>query len=107
MEDYKTPISIVVKEPGKNPEQRNIENTLEAFQALVGGYIESLTMGEDWMVICNEEGALPPALPYNCDVCGIDFVGTIALVGYKGEHFYDFPCDLAQLHLVMPELWQE
>ena len=30
-------------------------------------------------------------LPHNCEVCGIDFVGTIVFAGVVGEDFADFP----------------
>lgn len=30
-------------------------------------------------------------LPYNCNICGIDFVGTIIVIGADGEDFCDVP----------------
>lgn len=35
-----------------------IENTLEGFQAAVGGYIETVTPCSDLTIVCNEEGRL-------------------------------------------------
>lgn len=80
-------ILVVIKEPGKAPAvEPMFENTLESFQAAVGGYIETVTLATDLIIICNEEGRLL-GLPHNCNVCGVDFCGTILAVGSKGEDF--------------------
>lgn len=51
-------ISVLVKEPGKPSEAREIENTLEAFQTIVGGHIEALRIRDDLCCYVNEEGKL-------------------------------------------------
>lgn len=51
-------IRVIVKEPGKPAEQREIENNLETLQELVGGYIEDVHIGSNILVIVNEEGKL-------------------------------------------------
>lgn len=40
-------IRVLVKEPGKEAELREIPNTLEDLQCIVGGYIETVTFAED------------------------------------------------------------
>lgn len=66
----------------------NISPSLKNLQKTVGGYIECVTLGlYDWgniHIICNEEGRLD-GLEYNCEVCGIDFVGTIIVAAANGE----------------------
>ena len=89
----KDEIKIYVKEPFSKAVLRTVPNTLEALQELVGGYIETVTVATDLVIICNEEGRLMD-LPYNCEVCGVPFVGTILFVGVDGEDFTDCP-DLA------------
>lgn len=80
-------IMVVIKEPGKAPVVEPLfSNTLKAFQEAVGGYIETVTLASDLVIICNEEGRLF-GLPSNCRVCGVDFVGTVVAVGRKGENF--------------------
>ena len=80
-------ILICVKEPGENPRVEPLfDNTLEAFQKAVGGYIETVTIAEDLVLICNEEGRLR-GLPYNATICGVPFVGTVLAVGVKGDEF--------------------
>ena len=62
------------------------DNDLKAFQEAVGGYIETVTVATDLVIICNEEGRLQ-GLPWNCTVFCVDFVGTIVVAGVKGEEF--------------------
>lgn len=83
-------ISVLIKEPGKKPRRESIPNTLEALQKVVGGYIETVTFASDVVIICNEEGRLKN-LPYNCNLFGIPFVGTIIFAGVDGEDFADLP----------------
>lgn len=86
----KEKISVFVKEPGRLPRLQTVRNTLEALQTVVGGYIETLTLATDLVIVCNEEGRLQ-GLPYNCELCGAELYGTIILAGVAGEDFADFP----------------
>lgn len=83
-------MKAIRKKTGCAPEVIEVENTLKALQDEVGGYIETVTLASDAVVICNEEGRLC-GLPYNCRFVGVDFVGTILVVGTKGEEFCDVP----------------
>ena len=78
------------RKPGEICEEIEIENTLEALQREVGGYIEIFPLSADCCVICNEEGKLQ-GLPYTCRIRGEEFVGTILVVGIDGEEFCDAP----------------
>jgi len=72
-------------------EIREIENTLEAFQEIVGGYIETFTFSTDVVLVINEDGRLM-GLPVNRDFCGRRFVGPMVFVGYDDEgEFTDLP----------------
>ena len=99
-------IRAIIKEPHEPAREELIENTLDTFQRLVGGYIETVTLGADWTVICNEEGRLE-GLPYNMELCGVDFVGPIVLVGVRDDEFTDFPIFVEELMRVTPELFEE
>ena len=80
-------IKVYVKKPGKPLEAWKIHNTLEAMQQVVGGYIETVTVATDLVIVCNEEGRLI-GLPYNCTIAGgCDFVGTIFFVGKFRDEF--------------------
>lgn len=79
-------MKAVRKRPGEAPEIVEIENTLEALQAEVGGLIESLQIATDCTLLVNEEGKLQGLKP-NMWFCGDILVGTILAVGVKGEDF--------------------
>ena len=52
-------IRVLYVQPGKYPEERFIEHTLAAMQALVGGDIEAVYPWEDnACVVCDDEGKL-------------------------------------------------
>ena len=86
-------MKILVVEPMKPCEVREIPDTLEAMQALVGGYIQAVyPFQEEVAVICNEEGRNLD-LPYNrplMDESGLPYdivCGTFFMAGVSGEHF--------------------
>ena len=56
-------LRIVLKKVGEIPEIMNIENTLEAKQKLVGGLIEVVSVTDNILLICNEEGKLENLFP--------------------------------------------
>lgn len=97
-------ISAMVKRPGEPPRHVNISNNLEALQKNVEGYIETFTLADDLVIICNEEGRLM-GLQDNCRICDEDFVGTILIVGIEGEEFADLPCGWNMLKKMFPLLW--
>lgn len=81
-------LRIVLKKVGKNPEVMNIENTLEAKQKLVDGLIEVVSITNEILLICNEEGKLdnlPPNLLFDYDYIAGDcfFIGD----DYKNGDF--------------------
>ena len=49
-------INVLLIEPGKYPKQIEIEDTLEAMQETVGGYIEEyMPFDDEIAIVCNEE----------------------------------------------------
>lgn len=97
-------ISVFIKEPGKVPRHVNISATLENLQKVVGGYIETVTLADDFVVICNEEGRLLGLEPC-CEVCGINFVGPVIFAGRYGDDFCDVPIGFDELRREFPDLW--
>ena len=97
-------ITIMRKRPGEAPAFVEIENTLEALQHEVGGYIEPFTIMKDLTILCNDEGKII-GLPYNCKLFGEVFVGTILFVGVRGEHFTNVPMDEKKAKRLFPSLW--
>lgn len=98
-------ISVIIKQPGRVPYKTAISPTLKNLQQTVGGYIETVTIAEDAVIICNEEGRLL-GMPHNCNVMGIDFVGPIVFAGVSGEDFADFPIDFQSFKQMFRGLWE-
>ena len=85
-------IKVLYKEPGKRAEVKEIDNTLEALQEAVGGYIETLTLDHDLVVVCNEEGKLR-GMDYNATVAFEDIAGPFLALGVDADEFADCPVD--------------
>lgn len=81
-------MKAILKNPGEQPQIVDIDNTLEALQAAVGGYIETVTVASDACIVCNENGRLLN-LPFNCKLCSRVFVGPVLIVGVNGDEFTD------------------
>lgn len=79
---------IVIKKPGEPAEARNVPNTLDEWQRLVGGYIEVVTLTPHLLMIVNEEGKLLD-LPNNFTWHGDPIKGNAIFVGAKDDEFFD------------------
>ncbi len=96
-------------EPGKKPILSEIDNTLAAMQAYVGGYIETVTCDNGMVVIVNEEGQWLD-LPENCYLrllhraFRLPIRGNALVVRYAADMF--MPVTRADLHPVM-EAWKD
>jgi uncharacterized protein DUF3846 len=86
-------IQVVIVEPDKKPYKKTIDNSLEAMQAIVGGYIENVRIastqkGAMVSLIVNEEGKLI-GLPVNRVIRGRGgqdiLVGTFFVTASNGE----------------------
>lgn len=90
-------IRVIVKNPGQVAEVREVENTLEALQELVEGWIEVLPMANGVYALVNEEGA-DRELPQNTGLVGYGMIcGPIVLVGRDGDEFADVPRFMREL----------
>lgn len=98
-------ITVLVKHPGHPPHMVMVKNELEPLQKLVSGYIETVTICSDLVLICNEDGLLR-GLPDNCQLCGMQLVGTIILAGVDGEEFDSCPLTISQAKKLFPQLWE-
>lgn len=99
----KEAIHVIIKNPGRRAEPREIPNTLEELQGIVGGYIETVRFASDCLIICNEEGKLRNMEP-NLFLCGELFVGPIILCGVDGEEFDDIPMPYDMFCELIPRL---
>lgn len=83
-------MKVARKKPREPWEFAEIENTLEALQAEVGGYIETLTIASDACLVLNEEGAIND-MPFNFRIGNYQFFGTVLVCGVDGDEFTDTP----------------
>ena len=95
-------MKILVVEPMKPCEVREIPDTLEAMQALVGGHIQAVyPFRDDVALVCNEEGR-NLGLPYNRPLTndrGVPYemiCGTFFLAGVGPEDFISLTDDQIQ-----------
>ena len=77
-------IRVIIKEPGKAAQIKEIENTLETFQEIVSGYIETFEIGARMSLVCNEEGKLRKLQP-NFKCANDVIVGTVILTTHNDE----------------------
>lgn len=73
----------------------NIDNDLKAFQSIVGGYIEVVTLDNGVLCICNDEGAIN-GMPHNFDYKWHSIHGTVFFVSQDGEDFGSLSDDQIQ-----------
>ena len=86
-------LKCIIKRPDEQyGHMTNISDTLENLQETVGGYIETVTLGKGLVMICNEYGKIN-GLEKNFYCFNDCIVGTVIIIGHKGEEFCDIPID--------------
>ena len=100
-------MKIIVVRPNEQPKIEEIENTLEAKQKIVGGYVEAFYPWDDELaLICNEEGKLINLplnrLLLNEDGNPVDYIaGTFLICGAPigSENFTSVPDELIDKYM--------
>lgn len=77
---------IVIKKAGQFPEVKEIKGTLENLKEIVGGYIECISVYDNLICVCNEEGKLLK-LPENFLFMGDIIVGDVFFCAGGEEDF--------------------
>ena len=102
-------IKAIIKRPDEQfGHMAWVSDSLENLQKTVGGYIETVTLDNGVMLICNEEGKIRD-MPYNFtlrippqvtmfevinELFGqCKFFGTVIVCGADGDEFADIPID--------------
>jgi Domain of unknown function (DUF3846) len=94
-------MKVVVKEVNKPMEVKEIENTLEDAQALVGGYIEIVRLPEGILLVLNEEGKLQ-GLEANFKLGNDMIVGDVFFT--KSDEEGDF-VTLSDMEIALVKSW--
>ena len=83
-------MKVLIVEPGKYPREADIEHTLEAEQAVVGGTIEAVYPWRDSAcIVCNDNG-IAENLPLNRMLGDYDIIhGTFFVCGLTRDDFTD------------------
>ena len=79
-------LRVVMVEPGKPAYETEIDNTLEAEQKAVGGYIEVVPLDNEKILVCNEEGKLN-GMQGNRRIGKDIIAGPFFIVGEDGDEF--------------------
>lgn len=94
-------IKCVIQMPGQISEAVDINNTLESFQEIVGGYIETLTLLNGLILVMNEEGKLKCLEP-NIEFYNDCIVGPVLIT--KADYNGDF-CSLTVQEIQTARAW--
>jgi len=104
-------MKVIIKRPcDQFGEETTIPNTLKALQEAVGGYIETVTLDNGVVLICNEEGRIRN-MPYNFTLrrmWGVVTIqnaifGTVIACGADGEEFANIPIDFNEWKALLCE----
>ena len=109
-------MKVIIKRPcDQFGEEATIPNTLKALQEAVGGYIETVTLDNGVVLICNEEGKLRD-MPYNftarkligsnafANLYGqFPVFGTVIACGAEGDQLADIPIDFNEWKALLCE----
>lgn len=102
-------IKAWIKEPGKKPYFKKIENELHPLQTIVGGFIEAHSLQfsgyNEIIMIVNEEGKLQRLEP-NFYIWNDLIVGTAIFVSTDGEDFTDTQLTEEDLRRLFPEMFR-
>ena len=89
---------IIYKEPGKEPRTMIVPNTLKMLQDLVGGYIETLKIADNVVMIFNEEGKLLDLAPnFFFGAIGDVILGPVVFCEEDGEEFSSLSDNVIEL----------
>ena len=104
-------IKAIVKRPDEQFGHMTwVSDSLENLQKTVGGYIETVTLDNGLVLICNEEGRVRD-MPYNFTLRRIRGVvtvqnaifGTVIACGADGDEFADIPIDFNEWKALLCE----
>lgn len=97
---------VVVKEPGRAPEERFIEHGLAGWYATIGNEceaVETIPFVDDVTLVCDEMGKFKPKLQANVRVCGDEIVGTVFFMGPPDDEGRSMGLTDEQVERVMSE----
>lgn len=95
-------ILTVIFPAGQRPYATHIENRLESFQKIVGGYIDCMDLGRGYSLYLNDEGLINGS-PVTRVICGTPIGGDFCVVKHDAEgNTLGLTPDEAAMFLGMP-----
>lgn len=88
-------LQCIVKEPGRPARFKRCEDRLWAWDTLVDGMTEVEQLGEQLAVIYDRY-AEEADKPFNCELGGREYYGTVAVIGVWREAFASLPIGKAE-----------
>lgn len=100
-------IKCIIKRPDEQyGHVTNISCSLENLQKTVEGYIEAITLRDDLVIICNEEGkikGLEPNFRIGSRLLFDTICGTVIVIGTNEDEFADIPISFADWKRILKE----
>lgn len=88
-------MKVLVVRVGEQPQVMDIKDDLKTYQAIVGGYIQCISIDENVDMVCNDEGkiiGLPINRPLVFNNRLVDIIcGDFFIVGVDEADFTDLP----------------
>ena len=103
-------ISVIIKEPGKNPRHVAISDSPRNLQATVGGEVDEILISSDLVILINKNQS---ELPECCEVCSRKLSGTIVFCGIghpdedAADELTDIPVSFQEFKKLFPDLWEK
>lgn len=104
--DREASIHVIIKHVGSDAYFADIENSDDAFCALVGGSAERTLLAKDLAVFCSEDACMNGER-YNVSICGKQFFGTLLVCGVRGDEAVGLPIEDGTARRVLCSLFAD
>lgn len=100
-----TKVSVLIKDPGKNPRHVNISMNPENLRKYVGDCMEVYAPCSDACFISSAAGY--PGILFNFTMFDHRFYGPVIFVGKKDSEYSDVPISFNEAKKIFPEMFME
>ena len=94
-------IKVIVKYCGRQPIEHKISKSSRVLKDFVVVEIAS----DLYLLFRKYARAL--GYPFNANICGVDFHGTVVFAGRNGDKLTDVPLDINKFKILFPDLFLE